>query len=275
MTLIEILVIQAAVLAAGIALGWLARRVVVRSDGARAQVGGIGESLAFVGGTLGILLGLLLVFSVDHFSAAQQSVRDETGAAVIVFNAAETFAADERDAVQRNLTCYLRSVIADDWADQRVGKLNGDDEAHTWAARVQASVAGLSQSTTGQATTHQFAIEHQLLMDQARQSRLQLGTPEIPPLIWLVIFASSFAFVALLAFSLSANWPVRLLAAISVSLVVLVSIGTLYELDRPYEGWSGSSLQPVIVEATLQQLRDGFPNADWSPCPRGIANPNA
>ncbi len=270
MTFAEVLLIEFGVLVAGTAVGWLAHVRLFRGDDAGQQADRLSESLAFIGGALGIILGLLLVFAVDHYDSAQQSVRDEAGAAVVVFNAADTFATPERDNARREIVCYLRSVVADDWEALRTGDLTGSNETHEWAHRVQVAVVGFTQSTPAQATTHPLAIEHQLLMDQARQTRLQLGKPEIPPLIWVVIFVASFAFVALLAFHLSVRWPARLMAVVATGLVMMVSIVTLYELDRPYEGWSGSSLQPVGVETTLRQLQDAFPGGDWSPCPADI-----
>lgn len=275
MTFAEILLLQLAVLVAGTAVGWIARVRLMRAEDGEQQADRLGESLAFVGGALGILLGLLLVFAVGHFEAAQQSARDEAGAITVVFNAVDTYAVPERDGVRRDLICYARSVVADDWPDLRESYLRGSDETYAWAERVQRGVADLTLSTDAQSTTHQFAVEHQLLIDQARQSRLQLGVPEIPRIIWLVILVSSFAFIALLEFHLTARWPIRIMAAGAVILVVMVSTATLYELDRPYAGWSGSALQPTVMQGTLAQLQDGFPAADWSPCPRGIADPNA
>jgi hypothetical protein len=49
--------------------------------------------------------------------------------------------------------------------------------------------------------------------------------------------------------------------------VLAVTVFALYELDRPYIGWSGSSLQPVALTTSLQQLQSGFPDEDWSSCP--------
>ncbi len=275
MSLAAILLVQFVVLVVGAAVGWIARLKLMRAEDGEKQADHLGESLAFVGGALGILLGLLLVFAVGHFNAAQQSARDEVGAMTVVFNAVDPFAAPERDAVRRDLICYGRSVMTDDWPDLRKSYLRGADETHAWADRLQRTVDNLTLSTSAQTTTHQFAVEHQLLIDRARQSRLQLGMPEIPPMIWLVIFVSSFAFVALLEFRLTARSPIRIMAGGAVILVVMVSTATLYELDRPYAGWSGSALQPTVMQATLEQLQDAFPAADWSPCPRGIADPNA
>lgn len=274
MTLAEILLAQFAVLVAGGALGWFARVKLVHGERGEQQADRLGESLAFVGGGLGILLGLLLVFAADHYSAAQQSARDEASALTVVYRAVAPYAASEGDAVRRNLACYANSVVVDDWDHMRAGNRTGADETDAWEDRVQRSIADLTLSTDAQSTTAQFVVEHQLLMDAARQSRLQLGEPEIPPLLWLVIFVSSFVFIALLEFHLTARWPVRIMAAGAIILVVMVSIGALYELDLPYQGWSGSSLQPTVMETTLAQLQDQFWAADWSPCPRGIADPN-
>ena len=60
----------------------------------------------------------------------------------------------------------------------------------------------------------------------------------------------------------------RRLAAISVSaiaVVLLVIVGSLTNLDYPFEGSIGN-LKPVAMESSLMSLQQAFPNSDWSPC---------
>ena len=51
----------------------------------------ITDSLAFVGGAYGILLGLLLVFAVGHFVDTRQAAREEAISAVALFNSVEPY----------------------------------------------------------------------------------------------------------------------------------------------------------------------------------------
>ena len=60
----------------------------------------------------------------------------------------------------------------------------------------------------------------------------------------------------------------RRLAAISVSaitVVLLVIVGSLTNLDYPFEGSIGN-LKPVAMESSLMSLQQAFPDSDWSPC---------
>lgn len=275
MTLVLLEAILVATVALAVLVGWLARRWFTRGDeSAVGEVDRISESLAFVGGALGIIVGLLLVFAVQHFEDSKAAARDEAGYAITLFNAVGPYPAAERAALRHDVICLMRSTATDDWAMAARDDLTGSENTFAWANRIQRAVEALPQDKPAEASNHYFVTDASLNLDRARQQRLLLGSPEIPPIVWIVIFTGIFAFVAMLEFHLGSRRSLRVIAIGGVLLVMIVMVYALYELDRPYSGWSGSSLQPIAMETSLRQLQDGFVREDWASCPQ-LAQPRS
>lgn len=265
-----------ALVLACVAAGWvvgvvlydrlLARRVKEGDSDA-----GLTDAVAFVGGAFGIILGLLLVFAVQHFADARAASREEAASAVGLFNGAGPFAADERSDLRRDLLCYMRSVSSDDWEAARQADLTGAENTSAWAGEIQSAVENLTITTDAQSEYYYFVTERTLTLDSDRAIRLQLALPEIPLAIWLVILVCAFAFITLLSVHLG---PRRRLRAVTVSvstLVLLAVVMSLAALDEPYTGTT-ATVTPVAMESALLTLQDSFPEEDWSPCPQLAEN---
>ncbi len=79
----------------GIALGLTLSRYLARNelpeDNTYSATGFLTDALAYVSGVLGIMLGLLLFFSVEVYEDASSSARDEALALVNVYESADYF----------------------------------------------------------------------------------------------------------------------------------------------------------------------------------------
>jgi hypothetical protein len=266
------LVIIELVLVACIVGGWvlgriLSARLATRrgDDAAEESEGSLTDALAFVGAAFGIILGLLLVFAVDHFNDARSAARSEAVSAVALFRSANPYDEAERHEMQRSILCTMRSIVADDWRAEKDQQISGSPNTNAWMQRTQNAMEALSQNTDIQQSAHEVVFAEGLDLFKDRQLLLVSSQPEIPSLVWLVIFACTFAFVLLLVMHLGTR---RRLAAISVSaiaVVLLVIVGSLTNLDYPFEGSIGN-LKPVAMESSLMSLQQAFPNSDWSPC---------
>jgi hypothetical protein len=224
------------------------------------------DALGFVGAAFGIILGLLLVFAVQHFNDASTASREESMHAVAVFQAASPYPSAEKKQLRRDVSCTMRSIAADDFPAAAELDLNGADATSAWLQRVQSDIETLPQDTPAQQSTHQLIAGETIELFKARQMMLVGSQPEIPLVIWLVIYASAFAFTLLLVLHLSSRRRLAAVSVISVTVVLLVVMGVLTDLDFPFSG-EGGSLKPTAVNASLASLEHSFPTADWSTCP--------
>ncbi len=254
-----------------VAAGWvigvlLYDKVLVKHAREGDSDAGLTDALAFVGGAFGIILGLLLVFAVQHFADAREASRQEASSAVALFNGANPFAQEERAQLRRTVTCYMRSVAEDDWEAARQADLTGAENTNAWAGQIQRAVEDLTLNNDAQSEFHYFVTERTLALDAERALRLQYALPEIPFAIWLVIFVCTFSFITLLTVHLGPRRRLRMVTVSVSTLVLLAIIMSLASLDEPYTGTT-ATVTPVAMQSALLTLEDSFPDEDWGPCP--------
>lgn len=265
----ELVLLACVVCGAGIGL-WANRRISARAeDGqiADADLGRLSDTIGFIGGAFGILLGLLLLFSVQHFGDSREAAREEAVAASSLFKSSSPFAAPERDQLRGDLVCLMRSSMTEDWVSGASLDLTGAENTNAWESRVQTDVEGLTYDTDARVGYQYFVIQDSLDMAKARQARLLYSQPDIPFAIWIVIWVCTFVFIGLLAFYLAdRRWLVRI-SIIATYIVLLVTIGTLTALDEPFTGVA-ATVEPVAMAGALTRLQDAAPGAIWDPCPQ-------
>ncbi|MFN8126244.1 MAG: hypothetical protein U0R64_07035 [Candidatus Nanopelagicales bacterium] len=259
-----------------VALGWgvgvlLYRRVLSSRTRPDQSDVGLTDAVAFVGGAFGIILGLLLVFAVQHFADTRDIARQEAASAVAMFNAASPYPPEDRSDVRRSVICYMRAVAQDDWEASRRADLTGSENVAAWAAKIQHRVDALPFETKSQESTHYFMVDNSLQLDSDRSVRLQLALPEIPPAIWVVIFVCTFGFITLLTIHLGPRRRLRIITVLVSTVVLLAVVMSLAALDEPYTGTT-ATIAPVAMESSLVALEDAFPKEDWGPCPTLVAN---
>lgn len=229
----------------------------------------LSDTIGFVGGTYGILLGLLLVFAVGHFVDTRQASRDEAVTAGALFTAVNPYPAANRDALRHDIVCFMRSAATDDWRAATVRDLTGSENTTAYMNRVQRGIEELPQEEAVESSNHYFATEEILDLSKYRQLLLLYSIPEIPLAIWVVVYVSAFVFTALMVFHVGTRRKLARLAVFSSSLVLLAMVGAMVLLDTPYVGL-GSALRPVAMEASLTRLQDSYPEPSsvWDTCER-------
>ena len=227
----------------------------------------LSDTIGFVGGAYGILLGLLLVFAVGHFVDARQVSKDEAATAAALFTAVDPYPADQRDPLRHDLQCFMASVAGDDWAAARAGNMAGAATTDAYAASVQQQIEALPQTEDVEASNHYFVTEEFLDLAKYRQLRLLYAVPEIPLAIWVVVYLSAFLFVGLTVFHLGRRRGLRRLAVGVTAVLLVAMIAALIQLDAPYKGL-GTSLRPVAMTAALDRLRAAYPEPTslWDAC---------
>lgn len=254
----------------GICIGILLKRHLRQREpgtqDADSATGMFTDALAYVSGVLGIMLGLMLFFSVQVYEEVRQSAREEAVALADVFESADLPAA-EGDPLRRNTICLMRSVATDSWSSAESGDITGDENTAAWASTVRESIAGLPVSSpTRQEAQAQMMTAFQEAQN-ARQKRILSSVFSLPLIVWVVIDLGVLVFAALMMVSLP-NRPRTALVLIGACLVFTMGVvGALSMFATPFTD-IGVSVKPDDIKGALVRLQDIYPNADWSACPR-------
>ncbi|HMG25304.1 MAG TPA: hypothetical protein VKH36_00675 [Acidimicrobiia bacterium] len=233
-----------AVIALAVALSVLVHRRRKSDESPEYQV-----VLGFVGSAYGLLLGLLVVFAVGHYSDTRREAQKEASSLVALWDTLDVYPRDTRDAVHHDLICYMRAVVADDWPAMERGSRFEDRRTLAFGDRVRAGIRGLpldddrQRSAAGRAST--FITD----AGASRQQLLFFTEPEVPAVLWVLIYAGAFLLVFLIGTHYADRPRGRLAALASVATLLTVIVVVLTMLDNPFT--FGARVQP-------HSMRDGI-----------------
>jgi hypothetical protein len=248
------------VIAAAVALA-----VVVHRRGARDEAPEYQSALTFVGAAYGLLLGLLVVFAVGHFSDVRHESQQEASSLVALEDTVRVYPPETSDRVRRDVVCYMRSIVDDDWPSMERGNHLEARRTLAFGDRVRADVRNLPSGDPMQGSAYGRA--NTLITDagQSRQRLLFFTEPEIPIALWIVIYVGAFLVILLLTAHYATRPAGRIAALGSVAVLMTVVVGVLGMLDQPFG--IGARVHPDQMRQAVDLVLTGEKNpAILRPC---------
>jgi hypothetical protein len=208
---------------------------------------------AAAGTTFAVLVAFTFLLAFESFENARNSSEAEAIAVLTLFHTAEFFGPAARDDLQRDLVCYGRAVISDEWPAMRHNRRSPLVDG--WVSRVERRF----QRVSGNTETVGAAIQNWFSQTDARQTerrkRLGEAAPFIPPTVWFFLIVGGLLEIGFVLFFADSGERVAAQAMLvsAVTVFVVASLVMVHLLDSPYTGQSGS-VQPVAMAQTLRSI---------------------
>ena len=223
--------------------------------------------LGFVGSAYGLLLGLLVVFAVGHYSDARHKAEDEATALVALHDAVDVYPRETKAPYRRDLLCYMNSVVVDDWPSMESGTSTESPKTLAWGDRLRAATRELPLSNDAEHVAYGRAVGFVTDAGKARQQLLFFTEPEIPTALWVVIYVGVFLMVLLIGTHYTDNPQGRLTALACMILLLTVVVAVLSMLDRPFG--PGVRVQPREMRQAIALVSAGHDDAAMQSCDAG------
>jgi Protein of unknown function (DUF4239) len=249
------------VIAAATALGVVVHRRRTRDEAPEYQ-----SSLTFVGAAYGLLLGLLVVFAVGHYTDVRHEAQAEASTLVALQDTVRVYPPETSDPVRHDVVCYMRSIVHDEWPSMERGKDTPARRTLEFGDRVRADVRNLPSGDPMQGSAYGRA--NSLITDasQSRQRLLFFTEPRIPAALWIVIYVGAFLVILLLVGHYATRPAGRIAALGSVAVLMTVVVSVLATLDQPFG--VGARVEPdEMRQAVDLVLTDEENPAILRPCP--------
>lgn len=233
-----------------IALAWLGALWLKRRGAA--ESGQFTNIVVFVGFLFGFLLTTLQVFATNHYSEARSQAQDEPTSLVTMYDDLGVFPSQVRAQGDRTIICYMWSVAQSDWTAQEHGDTLESSEALVWGGRLRTFSNTLPQdSPAAQRISTDVATA-----GNTRQQLLFLARPQIPAILWTVVFVSGGLLIFLQVSDARSQakvvWRTTLIAVI---VVMTLEVTSLAALDRPFSPIAG--IQPTAMTDAIGLLTAG------------------
>jgi Protein of unknown function (DUF4239) len=208
--------------------------------------------LGFFGAAYGLLLGLLVVFAVGHYSDVRHEAEREASSLVALYDAVSVYPARTKEPIRHDLICYMRSIVADEWPSMERGNRTEAPRTGAFGDRVRRGTSNLPVNDERERTAYGRA--NSLIGDagMSRQQLLFFTEPEIPNALWVVIYVGAFLLVLLLAGHYTGHPGGRVAALGSVTALLTVLVLVLVALDHPFG--EGARVHPDEMRQAIELL---------------------
>jgi hypothetical protein len=243
--LIYVLILWGIVALAWLVAWWLKRR-------GAAMSGQFTNIVLFVGFLFGFLLTTLQVFATNHYSEARSQAQSEPTSLVTMYDDLGTFPARVRATGHRTIICYMWSVAEGDWKAQERGDAQESPATVAWGDRLRNFRNALPQDSPA---TQEVSADLSNA-DNARQQLLFLAQPQIPGILWAIVFLSSGILIFLqVSDSQSQRKIIRRTIVTAVIVLMTVEVASLAVLDRPFSPIA--RIQPNAMTDAIALLEAG------------------
>ncbi len=229
---------------------------------------GVGSLLAYVAGAVAFVIGLMLAFSVEQFSEASETVREQALAVSEAFDDTWMLPAESVEPVRRTIVCLSRSLVEDSFVlDAGVDALASDRNTQSWWRMTLTVFTEQFERHPDAMSEFDEVFAGLEELSRLEKERLLRSMNELPSVVWFVIYLCMGTLVTLQSFSLRRQ-PV--LHGTSVALTWLVTaglLGALVSFAEPFTSF-GASVSAAPIEAVLDRLADDFAGPIWEPCER-------
>lgn len=227
---------------------------------------GLSGTVGYAAGAVAFLLGLMLLFSVQHFSDAKATATNEAIAYAAAFDATTVLPADESRILQRDLVCLMRATKTGSWISASNLDLTGDENTQAWHQRTLKDLDNTQVANDNDKEALANVDDELTSAGKESQSRLLLAEGDLPLVIWLVIFLSIYVLCFLVALTLL---PHPMLMGWSIGSMVLLTGGIFAALVMFAQPFSepGITVQPTALSGVMLRLENSYPGQIWEPCP--------
>lgn len=230
---------------------------------------GLSATLGTIGGLLAFVLGFLVVFTLDGYSAAQDVASGEASAYSAAFEAAVLLPAEQAEPLRRDLVCLIETVRTDGWVYAEGDRPTADDALEYWWLQARGKLTTLPNATPFEEYATEAVYSSLAEARSLGEQRLLMNGTSVPPIIWIIIWLSFTALVVLTYVSLRNNTFILLTSLAILTVVLGTVVWALMTFSNPFSTADGTAVAPDDLTATLLRLQDSYPDPPtiWAPCP--------
>jgi hypothetical protein len=232
-----------------IALGWLGAWCLRKLHG-DVTSGQFTNIALFIGFIFGFLLTTLQLFGSNHYSDARTQAQLEPTILVAMYDNLGAFPQDVSAAAQHDLVCYMRSVVGQDWKAQEQGRTEEAPDTVVRGDRLRSLRNTLPQGSPAEQAAYQQVSQALAEMGTVRQKLLFDAQPQVPAILWVLVFVSSTVLIFLHVSDSQSQRPiVRRTLLTAVAVVMTAEVFALAAIDYPF-----SPVARVQASAMTQAL---------------------
>ncbi len=211
----------------------LIRRVVPATrEGFDAEVSS--QILGVVASLFGLLLAFVIVIEYQNFGSAQANVGQEADSLAAITRDSSALSPAEGARVRAAVGDYVRAVVTDEWPDLREGRqsLRASDDVN----EIYAALEAAKPTSPGATAFYNDSVRQINAALIARRDRLDAAAGGLPSLILALVLVGALVILFYVMLVGSRSFWFHTIGALSIALVVALSLVVLVDLSYPFSG---------------------------------------
>ncbi len=233
LSLAENIVIVIFIVACSLFFTWLLNKF-WPVDKRRAQNDLIGWQLTVLGTTYAVILGFMLLTVWTNFCNADVNADSEANALLNLYRLSEGLPAEQRAELQQETRAYAGTAINRDWpqmADSEVPDGTGKVNEGMWK-----TLMSVKASSAVEVTAVDQSIAEIRELTEHRHLRLLQSASRLPGMLWSVLIIGGILTIASASMFGAQSSNLHALQVFSFSLLVSLSLVTIADINRPFQG---------------------------------------
>ena len=209
--------------------------------------------LQVVGTFYAVLLGLIVVDSINKFQNAQSSIDHETTAIISIYTSAEQFP-KQRDHLEKLVQDYTKEVL--DVELPMMGEAGRTDpRARELTLEILKTVKRIEPVTENQKAMFSMLLSETSNFLIARKERIKAANFGEPGIEWLILIVGGIVTIILTFFFTIEDRGVHSFMMGLVTLIILMSLYLIYLFSSPFSG---------DLKVSVEPYRNVFDFANWT-----------
>lgn len=214
-----------------------------------------GHMLAVVGTLYAVVLGLVVVASLNSFQQARLTVSQESNSLHDIFSLAAGLPEPFSKNLQNDCLSYATLMVDEEWAAMDDG--NSSERARITLNHLWQILTTFLPKTQGESNIHSTLLQVVRDLGDNRHIRLTAAQPEYDSIIWTVLLLGGAGVIVFTYFFGLEKLHVQILMTVIVSTILFLNLMIVALFGSPYSGDVKVSSNPFVVDARdfLQELK--------------------
>jgi hypothetical protein len=194
----------------------------------------IGWQLSILGTTYAVILGFMLYTVWTNFGAAELNAEREANALGNLYRLAKGLPHAQGEKVELLARSYSQAVIDQDWPDMANGR--APEATNTMNDDIWKVLMSIEGASATEITAEDHALYELSTLSEHRRTRLLQSASRLPNILWCLLIVGGAVTIASSSMFGSANTILHALQVFVFSLLVILALVAVADIDRPYQG---------------------------------------
>lgn len=192
------------------------------------------SQLIMLGTIYGVLLGFMLSDAWIAYQRAGDDVRSEAAAALTIYRSSSLLPSSCALPLQNAAEEYVNTVVAIEWPS--MAEHRPDFRGTPTVARMWSIVDSCSRDGDSPETARENIVSALETLQTCREARMEDYSGHLPLMMWCVLLFGATAVVTGSTLLGNENKYIHGLHVVSLTVLISVSLLTISDLDRPFDG---------------------------------------